>query len=271
MIQVILGCIIVLLGFFVFKFYPLEKGNTKKMVMAAIFVMLTVIFKRLAIMIPLFGVESFKIGFEYIPLMIAGYLLGPSYAFMVGLTSDLLGLIAVSTSFPFLGFTLGTILVSVIPSLVKTHLKKINEGLVEKIAIALVAILAIGASLYIYFMTTIVIEKVTYVVGTKEKAILIALCLVSAILIIAITKLIRKRINNYEGKIFSTWLLSVVLVELVVTLILTPTWLQIMYNVPYFVSLCVRVVKECVILPIEIFIGYTLVQILQRSIFRNEL
>ena len=86
--QIILGSIIIALGIYVFKFYPFEKGNVMKLVIAAIFVILTAICKRLAIMIPLFGAESFKIGFEYIPLMIAGFFLSPSYAFLVGLCSD---------------------------------------------------------------------------------------------------------------------------------------------------------------------------------------
>ena len=76
--QVVIAMIIIALGFYVFKFYPFEKGNVMKLVIAAIFIILTAICKRLAIMIPLFGTESLKIGFEYIPLMLAGYFLSPN-------------------------------------------------------------------------------------------------------------------------------------------------------------------------------------------------
>ena len=124
--QVVIAMIIIALGFYVFKFYPFEKGNVMKLVIAAIFIILTAICKRLAIMIPLFGTESLKIGFEYIPLMLAGYFLSPSYAFLVGLCSDVIGLIIVPTGFPFFGFTLGTILVSVIPSMVHVHFKRVS-------------------------------------------------------------------------------------------------------------------------------------------------
>ena len=52
--QIIIAIIIIALGFYVFKFYPFEKGNVMKLVIAAIFIILTAICKRLAIMIPLF-------------------------------------------------------------------------------------------------------------------------------------------------------------------------------------------------------------------------
>lgn len=81
---------------------------------------------------------------------------------------------------------------------------------------------------------------------------------------------LKKRINEVEAKEFSTWMLCVLLVELICTLVLTPLWLDIMYGLPYVVSLCVRVIKECAVIPIEIFIGYTLIKLLKRVFVRIE-
>ena len=79
MIQIIIVCILVLLGIYCFKVYPLERRNTKKLAFSALIIIITLILKRLTIMVPLFGAESLKIGFEYIPVMLVGVILSPSY------------------------------------------------------------------------------------------------------------------------------------------------------------------------------------------------
>ena len=257
--QIILAILIIALGFYVFKFYPFQKGNVVNLVICAIFVILTAICKRLAIMIPLFGG-----GFEYIPLMLAGYFLSPSYAFLVGLTSDVIGLIITPTGFPFLGFTLGTILVSVIPSLVKEHAKEISEKKVQLLVIFLIMILGIGASFYVYQLDEIKISETLYHLTMQNKITLISICIALPLILILIIELLKKHTKNTEAKEFSVWILCVTLVEMIVTLCLTPLWLNIMYHIPFFVSLCLRVIKECAILPIEIFVGYTLIQVLKR-------
>ena len=252
--QVVIAMIIIALGFYVFKFYPFEKGNVMKLVIAAIFIILTAICKRLAIMIPLFGTESLKIGFEYIPLMLAGYFLSPSYAFLVGLCSDVIGLIIVPTGFPFFGFTLGTILVSVIPSMVHVHFKRVSPTKVLMIVIGLIVILGLGASLYISQLDVVSISDTAYSL----------ICLLLSLIFVVIILFLKRKINTQEAKTFSTWILCVVLTEIVVTLCLTPLWLDMMYQIPWTISLCIRVVKECAILPIEIFIGYSLIPFLRR-------
>lgn len=268
--QIIIAIIIIALGFYVFKFYPFEKGNVMKLVIAAIFIILTAICKRLAIMIPLFGAESLKIGFEYIPLMLAGYFLSPSYAFIVGLCSDVIGLILVPTGFPFFGFTLGTILVSVIPSLIHEHSKNISPQNVLRIVIGLILVLGIGASIYIGQLDSVNISETVYHLQSQDKITLISICLLLSLIFMIVIAFLKRKINAQEAKTFSTWVLCVVLTELVVTLCLTPLWLDMMYQIPWTISLCIRVVKECAILPIEIFIGYILIPILNRIWVRLE-
>lgn len=269
MVQIFLAIIIIALGFYVFKFYPFEKGNVMNLVLSAIFIMITLICKRFfTIMIPLFGLESLKIGIEYIPLMLAGYFLSPSYAFVIGLCCDLIGLILVPTGFPFFGFTLVMILVSVIPSLVKTLLKEVSEKKVQIFVNGLVIILGISASLYIYQLDNFTVSQTLITFTMSQKIFMISICLILMIIFILMMFLLKKHISVGEAKEFSTWVLSVLLVEMICTLCLTPLWLDIMYGIPFFVSLCVRVIKECAILPIEIFVGYTLIKLLKRILVR---
>lgn len=268
--QIIIAVIIISLGFYVFHFYPFERGNVTKLVIAAIFVILTAICKRLAIMIPLFGTESLKIGFEYVPLMLAGYFLSPAYAFLVGLCSDMIGLMLVPTGFPFFGFTLGTILVSVIPSLVHEHAKTISSVNVLRIVKVLILLLGIGASVYIYHMDSLSVSQTVYPLTWQQRWIFILICLSLSVIFILLMTFIKRRFHAQEAKIFAIWILCVILTEIVVTLCLTPLWLNMMYQIPFVVSLCIRIVKECVVLPLEIFIGYSLIQFLKRIFTRWE-
>lgn len=266
MVQIILFFVIVLLGIYVFKAFPFEKGNVKNLVIAAIFIILTAILKRLTIMIPLFGTESLKVGLEYIPLMLAGYFLAPSYAFLIGLASDLIGLILVPTGFPFLGFTLVMILVSVIPSLVKNYIEHYKQHLsqtfVSHLAEIVIVLMGIGAVIYLYFLKEIKISDTMHTLTMSAKLPLMMICIVLVIAFIVIIHILKSKISEHQAHEFSVWILCVTLTELVCTLCLTPLWLDIMYGIPYFVSLCIRVIKLCAVLPIEIFIGYSLIQLL---------
>ena len=271
MVQMNLARVIIALGIYVFKFYPFEKGNVMNLVLSAIFIIITLICKRFfTLMIPLFGLESLKVGIEYIPLMLAGYFLSPSYAFIIGLCCDLIGLILVPTGFPFFGFTLVMILVCVIPSIVKASSKQLSEKIVQNLVIGLILILGIGASIYIYQLGNFKVSETVITLTQSQKLILISICLFLTVIFITTITILKKRISETEAKEFSIWMLSVLLVEIICTLILTPLWLDIMYGLPYIVSLCVRVIKECAVIPIEIFIGYTLIKILKRIFIRVE-
>lgn len=271
MVQLFIAFIIVLIGLFVFKFYPIDRKNTTNMILAAIFIMITVIAKRfLTVMIPLFGLESLKIGLEYIPLMIAGYFLSPGYTFLIGLSSDLIGLILVPTGFPFFGFTLTMILVCLIPSLIKTYIKDISANKVDLIVKGFISILGISGILYIYFLEELKISDTIYTLTMVQKIPLMIICFLLILLFVFIIEYLKKRISTEESKNFSLWILSVISVEVFCTLFLSPLWLNIMYGIPFIVSFCIRVIKECFVIPLEIFLGFTIIKVLKR-IFMNKI
>ena len=99
-------------------------------------------------MIPLFGAESFKIGFEYIPLMITYFLV--LEAMLLGICSDVIGLILVPTS--SFRIYIRTILLVLFPHLSESIYKNVSQKVVQYVVIELILVLGIGASLlYIYF------------------------------------------------------------------------------------------------------------------------
>ena len=251
MIQIIIVCILVLLGIYCFKLYPLERRNTKKLAFSALIIIITLILKRLTIMVPLFGAESLKIGFEYIPVMLAG---------VIGLITDLLGLVISPTGFPFFGFTLNQVLIGLIPSLIAVKVKNVDGKLFSKIVCLMIALFGGAGSLFVALQKTISIGKVTYTLTSLQKGVMIGLCLIASIGFILFMLKRTKNMKDNDVSLFGTWLLSVILVELAITFCLTPFWLQIMYGIPFVVSVSIRVIKACFIIPLEIIIGFPLLK-----------
>ena len=263
--QLIIGCIIIMLGMFLFKTFPFEKKNVKILTLSAIFIVITLIAKRFfTFMIPLFGLESLKMGVEYIPLMIAGFILPPSYAYLVGMCCDLIGLILVPSGFPFFGFTLTMILVCVIPSLVSYYFSKMKETQIYKIVCGIVMMFAFSGAMFIYTLKSVKISGNDVMLEPTHKLILISMCILLTLVVYAVMLYAKKKQDEVNFIDLSCWILSVVVVEGFTTLILSPLWLSMMYNMPFIVSFCIRVIKLCFVIPMEIFVGYTVLKVIKR-------
>ena len=240
MIQIICGIILVLIGIFVFWKFPI-KSDTKSLTLAALFIVLAAILKRLSIMIPLFGFESLKISIEVIPMLLAGIMLAPGYCYIIGLAVDLVGLIVTPTGFPFLGFTLSAVLQCLIPSIVVATIKENYMNYLEKAIQVILIFLGIGACFYVFSLDQVVISKNVVDITLNFKIIISVVCIVMI-----------------------SVLFSVVLVEMVITFMLTPYWLQVMYGIPFTLSLFIRVIKECIMIPVDIILGYSVLRVLKR-------
>ena len=72
--------------------------------------------------------------------------------------------------------------------------------------------------------------------------------------------------HNLVLQLFHLSILSVVAIELTVTMFLTPYWLQTMYGIPFFASQFVRILKSCVMIPVGIIIVYTMNRMIQKVI-----
>ena len=215
-------------------------------------------------MIPLFGFESLKISVEVIPMLLAGVLLEPSYCFIIGLAVDWVGLIIASTSFPFLGFTLSAVLQTLIPSIIVRNIKDDYSKYLEKVIKVILVILAIAACCYVFSLKQVTISKQVVDVTLSMKVFISVLCVIMVSVLFMVMYYYRKKLNNDDYHLFNKWLISVVLVEMVVTFCLTPYWLQVMYGIPFTLSLFIRVIKECIMIPVNIILGYTILRIIKR-------
>lgn len=261
MIQIIVAIILLGLGIYIFKTYPI-KSDTKSIAIGAILIVLTAILQRLTIMVPLFGFESLKIGFAIIPIMLAGMILSPGYCYIIGLSCDLIGLIINPTGFPFLGFTLNSVLQAVIPALIVNKFKY-QEKLEIFIKGGLIGLVLI-TTIYVFNLNSVTLAKNIIKLTFINKLFIIGLCSLMIIILFVVINILKKKVDDNQLHLFYTWVLAVIVVEVGVNFLLTPYWLQVMYNIPYMLSLFIRVIKACVMIPLDIIIGYSILKLLKR-------
>ncbi|MGL5541533.1 MAG: folate family ECF transporter S component [Erysipelotrichaceae bacterium] len=262
-----IGLAVLILGLFwaVNKTYPL-KGTTKTLALGAMFVMLSVGLSFFSMMLPVLGFPALKIGFSTIPLVIAGLLLNPMMAMLVGLVTDVVGLLLVPTNFPFFGFTLNTILWCLIPSLFMQARKHFTKQQMMRALLGFLVVLFVILGGYILWMNEIEFNKNLIALTPTIKAWVIGNLFVVEAGIYAVVHFTQKRTQEGTSHDLGFVVLTVLVLEVLITLILTPLWLNLMYGIPYFLSLFVRVLKAIVMIPLSIALVYSLFKGLKRLV-----
>lgn len=266
--QGVLFVFISLICFLTFKFNP-TKYKINTLVIAAMLSVISVSLSFLSIMVPLFGVPSLKIGFSQLPLIIGGFILSPPLTIIMGLVTDLLGLLLVPTNFPFLGFTLNNILLGLIPALLVKRLKLINKVNPVVFTGGLFTLLILIASGYIISLSEVSLGSEIIQLTLMMKIGLISGMIIIAIGLCLVVRYLSKQVSVEAGDNFALVIFIVVLMEILINLCLTPLWLNYMYGIPYLVSLFVRVIKVCLMIPINITIIYLVLKVIKK-IFKNK-
>ncbi len=266
--QGVLFLFISLICFLTFKFNP-TKYKINTLVIAAMLSVISVSLSFLSIMVPLFGVPSLKIGFSQLPLIIGGFILSPPLTIIMGLVTDLLGLLLVPTNFPFLGFTLNNILLGLIPALLVKRLKLINKVNPVVFTGGLFTLLILIASGYIISLSEVSLGSEIIQLTLMMKIGLISGMIIIAIGLCLVVRYLSKQVSVEAGDNFALVIFIVVLMEILINLCLTPLWLNYMYGIPYLVSLFVRVIKVCLMIPINITIIYLVLKVIKK-IFKNK-
>jgi ECF transporter S component (folate family) len=262
--QIIAVVAIVIIGFFVFKMDALHVTG-EKLAIIAMFIALSVALQFFSLMIPLFGFPSMRIGFSQLPLMVIGVLFGPAWAFISGIVQDFLGLIVTPTGFPFFGFTLNKIIIGLIPALLFSKNIKWSPKVAYMVSQGLLLSFLVGALTYLWMTPSIVSEGNVIEITTTIKLVFSAGSFLMIGAMMFFLNLLTKKYKKYENDFpISVWAMSVVLVEVVVQLILTPLWLAIMYNIPVLISFLLRVVKATIMVPFTIVIGFGVLILMSR-------
>ncbi len=262
--QIIAVAAIIIIGFFVFRMDKLHVTG-EKLAIIAMFIALSVALQFFSLMIPLFGFPSMRIGFSQLPLMVIGVLFGPSWAFLSGIVQDFLGLIVTPTGFPFFGFTLNKIIIGLIPALLFSKKIKWTPKVAYIVSQGILLSFLLGALAYLWLTPSIVTNGEVIEITMTIKLVFStgSVLLIGAMMFFL--KLLTEKYKKYENDFsISIWAMSVVLVEVIVQLMLTPLWLAIMYDIPIWISFLLRVVKATIMVPLTIIIGYGILILMSR-------
>ncbi len=253
------------LGFLTFRYFPL-KLELRSITAVSMLVLLSVVLAFFSVMVPLFGFPSLKVGFSQLPLMMIGVFFGPSWAFLAGLIEDLLEVLLVPSGFPFLGFTLNKVLIALLPALWMLIPKgKLKEF--KYLPQALLSGILALALYYIVTVKTLTISKKVIEVTTTMKISTAVLCVVLVGFMVVMMNIIQRYFATRKHHLSLTdWAIAVLSVEIIVNMILTPIWLQTMYSIPLLISVAVRLIKACMMVQLNIVIGYFLINTLEKII-----
>ncbi len=257
--QAVALLMIVSLGLYTFKYHPLQI-NVKQLSVTSFLVLLSVILSIVSLMIPMFGFPALRIGLGQLPLMLVGFLFGPSYAFLAGLSADVIELLSGTIAFPFLGFTLNKILVAMLPALARIILTKLNIKPM-KLAYGLMSFVFSLALIYVLLVERVQLGDVSVVPSLLQRGI-VALVLMS--LYVGMFILVNHLHRIYPGADIAIWIVGILSVEILVQLLLTPIWLYVMYGLPILISISVRLIKAGLMVFVHGVLGFAILRVIRR-------
>ena len=191
-----------------------------------------------------------RFGIGYIPLVIISVILGPKIGAASAVIQDILGyfvyMLVFGSSGPFFpGFTINSLLFGVLPGLVYNLILK-DKKIFNYINFALLLTL-IGLGIYALVDMPVIISSISADVDFKPWF-LYTLLVIGEIGLISIFVFVfikRKEDDKSHRIIF-----SIIVLQIIAALFLTPLWVSILYGIPFWAQLPLRIIKT----PIEIFI-----------------
>ena len=254
------GQISSILGIAVMAFIAFRKPfkpQLKPLIQVALLTALSFVLALFSWMLPIMGFPALKIGLSQLPLMVVGYVYGPTYAFLAGFSSDVIELMSGTIATPFFGFTLNKVLVAMIPALIAQR-KSLTS---VKWSTGIVLALSIAGLGYVFSQESVTLNEIVTPLTLLDKGVVaVGVVLMTTVLIVGL----RWIEHSPKAKNHSSWIFSVMMVELVVQLTLTPIWLYSMYGLPIGVSIMVRVLKSLVMIPLNGFLGFSTLNLLKR-------
>jgi ECF transporter S component (folate family) len=256
------------------------KISIRQMTYSAFLVVLSIILTRFfSYNIPFFGFPSFSIELGGVPIIAGGILFGPVIGAIIGLLSDIIGFMINNRGGAyFFGFTLNSMLTGIIPGLLFYLIKKIKQDKKNLFWVVFVILIALDVTGTIYLSTVdkVITSKTAIDVTSTMRIIAISILNVSTIIsIYSIYRLKTKYLVNVQLYSIDKVVLSILLVEILVYIPLTPLWLSMLYNTPPLALgtlVLLRVVRAAFIIFIKTILVYTLIktaQVIKKTEFKK--
>ncbi|MFW5795097.1 MAG: folate family ECF transporter S component [Bacillota bacterium] len=212
-----------------------------------------------------------RFGIGFLPLIIISITMGPKLGFYAAIIQDLLGYVVYIWIFgfpsgPFFpGFTLNAILYGVVPYYIynfnitnKKVFSFLNFGLLLSFLVV-----AIWGLIKIDWIITLIENRLSE--GQAFSPTIIYMILIIGLLGIISTLIfifLKRKENEKAQKIIFT----VMVLQIIVTLLLTPLWVRILYGIPFLPQIPLRIIK----MPFEIFI-YSILLIRVIKVVENKI
>lgn len=259
MIQIIAALVLALVIFIVIKDNK-EKITPEKMIYTAILLSLSLVIHMFSINVPFFGGQV-VVRFSQIILVIIGAAFGPIYGLMGSLGFDIISLLINPLGSFYIGFTLGNVLVSLIPAFLFKYFR--NKGNLFNLSL-----LSISGSMYVlYIVGVIILSFVNVSVRDLMNVSMITGFLVFfaifILFIVGILVYVRKKKIKLDNNLLLL-VTSLILIELIVQGFLTPLWLSDMMKTPIILSMQIRAIKGIPMIVINTLVGYPLLRLVNK-------
>ena len=123
-----------------------------------------------------------------------------------------------------------------------------------------------GDTVHVFKINEVNISGSMYQVTLPIKFTIFVIIAAMLVILFIFIRYYKNKLRQEDLSLFHLSILSVVAIELTVTMFLTPYWLQSMYGIPFFASQFVRILKSCVMIPLGIIIVYTMNRMIQKVI-----
>jgi ECF transporter S component (folate family) len=249
----------------------MKNNNLRKIIFAGLMVATGIVLSNiLSISYPP-NSTIIRFGIGFLPLVIVSIVLGPKIGLYSAIVQDILGYFVYIWVFgvpsgPFFpGFTLNSILYGVVPGVVY-NLRVSNKRFFGYVNYALLFFLLISG-----IWSIIRVEEVIALIENRLSEgmsfepwvvyLMIGLGMLGVVSILFYLYTKRNEAEEEQRIIF-----SVIFLQLLVALILTPVWVSVLYKIPYLPQLPLRIIKT----PVEIFFYSALLTRLIK-VFKNRI
>lgn len=249
-----------------------KSSNLYPMAVTALLVAISLILAKFAIMIPLFGYPSVRFSVSGVPIFLAGSLFGPVLGATAGFISDIISFMLSGNGGPYhIGFTINSMIVGLIPGLIFMWIrnKKITYCF-NKLNATLSIVALVVATIYINFIGIHELENIGNIMGIPVNILLTVLMIIIVVAQIIIMYLVQKHFGTSKENFSIDKLMFICMVNyMVIQLLLTPIWLNQLYNIPISASVFVRVFKSIVDIPLQSTLIYIVMRALPMQIKRS--
>ncbi|MGL4383468.1 MAG: hypothetical protein ACRCTA_07100 [Bacilli bacterium] len=205
--------------------------------------------------------------------VLIGLMYKPKLALIAGLVCDITGLILAlmvfEVSMPFLGFTLNAVLACYIPAKLIIYLSKYSAKSISKFNLIILLTLNALFILFIFSSTAINIEQLNVTLTLSNKFLIIIIVFSLSILLYLMDYFIKKGFKDNKLTTLIPYITLIMMVTRITIIFLTSLWINVLYQVPYFVGVMQRLTTNLLSMPIQIILIILLLNLIPARYLSN--